>query len=351
MSVLFLDPLVLSGYALVGVYSWLVWRGSLSWWFGRDAGWTVVAWPLPAVTAALPVVVSVVTGLTSLVGLGRDGGMLGTLVYLCAGLVPWFLLCAFPPRWSLPRWARNRLVTPPRLASVRSGPIGAVHAVRGRGHGSSARWVWRVDGTPGALRVDGTVLRFRSDPDADDGGGDPAAATDGDASTSSPPSSSARRSPHDAGEGTAPEVSAQDAAHPPGSPAPAGQHGVDGSTAPIPPGQDEDVLARFARELGFVTGADAAASPGARTHAEPGSAGRNVRPDAIDLVLDGSVRWRLRALRPWSGDGLLELEIDGHGSTYLWVASAVRVRRQLTAAGGAVPRAGFTSRARRAVGG
>jgi hypothetical protein len=167
MSILFLDPLVLATYAGIGILAWWIWVGRFRSWFGRDATWTALVWPLPLVTAAVPILAGSVSGLLNRFGIGGEGG--GAVVgaaYLAAFVLPWTLLCVFPPRWLLPRWARGRLVRPPRRAPAPvEGAVPAVNAWRGPGHGSRARWVCRVDAVPGFVWVDGSELRFRSVPD------------------------------------------------------------------------------------------------------------------------------------------------------------------------------------------
>lgn len=164
MSILFLDPLVLSMYAGLGVLVWLVWVGRFRSWFGRDAGWTALVWPLPLVTGAVPIIAGSLSGLLSRFGVGGDGG--GAVVgaaYLAAFVLPWVALSVLPPRWLLPRWARARLVRPPKnTTGPVAGAIPAAHAWRGPGHASRARWVCRVDAVPGFVWVDGDELRFRA---------------------------------------------------------------------------------------------------------------------------------------------------------------------------------------------
>ena len=164
MSILFLDPLVLATYAVIGVLAWWIWAGRFRGWFGRDAGWTAVVWPLPLVTAAVPVLAGSVSGLLNLVGIGGDGGgaVVGA-VYLATFVLPWVALSVFPPRWLLPGWARARLVRTPKHGSAPvPDAVPALNAWRGPGHGSHARWACRVDAVPGFVWVDGHELRFRA---------------------------------------------------------------------------------------------------------------------------------------------------------------------------------------------
>jgi hypothetical protein len=166
MSILFLDPLVLTLYLALGVGVWCVWVGRFRSWFGRDDGWTVAAWPLPLVTGAVPVLAGTLSGVLGRFGIGGEGG--GAVVaasYLGAFVIPWVLLSFFPPTWLLPGWARERLVRAPATGDAPvTGAIAAVHAWRGPGHGSYARWACRVDAVPGFVWVDGGDLRFRSVP-------------------------------------------------------------------------------------------------------------------------------------------------------------------------------------------
>jgi hypothetical protein len=166
MSILFLDPLVLAVYAGLGILVWCVWVGRFRSWFGRDAGWTALVWPLPLVTGVVPILAGTVSGLISRVGIGgEDGGPIVGAVYLGAFVLPWVALSVFPPRWLLPRWARARLVRPPRgVDAPVAGAVPASHAWRGPGHASRARWTCRVDAVPGFVWVDGGELRFRAVP-------------------------------------------------------------------------------------------------------------------------------------------------------------------------------------------
>lgn len=168
MSILFLDPLVLATYAVLGVAVWLVWVGRFRAWFGRDAGWTLLAWPVPLVTGLVPVLAGVVSGLLGRVGVvGEGGGTAMGVAYLGVYLVPWVWLVLAPPRWLLPPWARTRVTRPPpRDAAVVPEAVPALHAWRGRGHAARARWVWAVDAVAGFVWVEDGQLRFRA---VDDG--------------------------------------------------------------------------------------------------------------------------------------------------------------------------------------
>lgn len=163
MAVLFLDPLALG--LLLGLlgYVWLVWRGTLRCWFGRGEPWTVLAWPVPLLAIGVPTVAAGLLWLASQLGLEvGDGGVAGAMLYTATYLVPAAVFGIWPPRWLLPGWARRRL-TPLVAETGAEVPSGAMPAVQaGRGHGSRARWAWRVDGLAGHVWVDGSTLRFRS---------------------------------------------------------------------------------------------------------------------------------------------------------------------------------------------
>jgi hypothetical protein len=165
MAVLFLDPLALGLLLGLLVYVWLVWRGTVRRWFGRGEAWTVLAWPVPLLAIGVPPVAGGLLWLTGQVGVEiGDGGVADAAVYAAAYLAPAAIFAVWPPRWLLPGWARRRL-TP--LAAERSAevPGGAMLAVQAaRGHGSRARWVWRVDGLAGHVWREGPTLRFRSAP-------------------------------------------------------------------------------------------------------------------------------------------------------------------------------------------
>lgn len=166
MAVLFLDPLVLATLCAVVVYCWLVWRGRLRFWFGRDALWTVLAWPIPLVTMVVLLVAGTLSEALSATGLGTaGGGLVSGLIYLAAYGLPWAWLSFAPPRWLLPPWARSRVISTPSRAAAGPDGVPAVNAAEGRGHGGLSRWAWRVDGAPGTIRVDDRGLRFRALPD------------------------------------------------------------------------------------------------------------------------------------------------------------------------------------------
>jgi hypothetical protein len=163
MSLLFLDPLALALLLGLLAYVWLVWRGTVRRWFGRGEAWTVLAWPIPLLAILVPPVAGGVVWLAGQLGMEVGGGGLADAVlYAAAYLVPAAGLAVWPPRWSLPTWARERLTSLPRDGDP-DAPPGAMPAVQGgRGHGSRARWVWRVDGVAGHVWVDGEHLRFRA---------------------------------------------------------------------------------------------------------------------------------------------------------------------------------------------
>jgi hypothetical protein len=166
MAVLFLDPIALGSLLGLLGYVWLVWRGTFRRWFGRGEAWTVLAWPVPLLAIGVPPLAG---GLLWLAGqLGAevgDGDVAGAVLYAAAYLAPAAAIAVWPPRWLLPGWARRRVTPLPREADP-DVPQGAMPAVQGsRGHGSRARWVWRVDGVAGHLWVDGPTLRFRTPAD------------------------------------------------------------------------------------------------------------------------------------------------------------------------------------------
>jgi hypothetical protein len=163
MAVLFLDPLALGLLLGLLVYVWLVWRGTLCRWFGRGEAWTVFAWPVPLLAIAVPPVAGGLLWLAGQVGVEvGDGEVVGAVLYAAAYLVPAAALAVWLPRQLLPGWARRRLTPLPRDPDP-DVPAGAMPAVQGsRGHGSCARWVWRVDGVAGYVWVDGPTLRLRS---------------------------------------------------------------------------------------------------------------------------------------------------------------------------------------------
>jgi hypothetical protein len=158
VAVLFLDPLALGLLVGLLVYVWVVWRGSFRRWFGRPEGWTAFAWPFPAVLVGVPPLAGGIMFVLTTVGWPpTDGPVLGALTYGSAYLVPLTIGTVVPPRWLLPRWARARLAT---LPSPDGASIPAL--LTERGHGSLARWTWRVDAVPGRVEVDAATLRFRA---------------------------------------------------------------------------------------------------------------------------------------------------------------------------------------------
>lgn len=203
LAVLFLDPMLLGLLAVLVVVSWTAWTGAVSGWFGRPARWTVLVWPGPLVAILGPFVAGTGLALLRLVGI-EVGGMLGAVVYAVLSSLPAIAVLVVPPRIVLPRWARARLVVPPgpRMSAVAgrgtarrrsagrgrrgrapvdggTAPAGLAHGAdpndttvaRGAmgavqvstpGHGSLARWRWRVDGVAGWLSFDAGVLRFRA---------------------------------------------------------------------------------------------------------------------------------------------------------------------------------------------
>jgi hypothetical protein len=165
MAVLFLDPLALLLLLGLLVYVWLVWRGTVRRWFGRGEAWTVLAWPIPLLAIGVPPVAGGLLWLASQVGIEiGDGGVTDAAVYATAYLAPAAAFVVWPPRWLLPGWARRRL-TPLLAEGNPEVPDAAIPAVQAdRGHGSRARWVWRVDGLAGHVWRDGPTLRFRSAP-------------------------------------------------------------------------------------------------------------------------------------------------------------------------------------------
>jgi hypothetical protein len=163
MAVLFLDPLALALLLGLLVYVWLVWRGTIRRWFGRPDAWTVLAWPVPLLAIGVPPVAGGLLWLVERAGVETGAGDVGgAALYAVAYLVPAAVALVWPPRWLLPRWARRRL-TPLVAEGGSEVPGGAIPAVQAsRGHGSRARWVWRVDGLAGHVWIDGPALRFRS---------------------------------------------------------------------------------------------------------------------------------------------------------------------------------------------
>jgi hypothetical protein len=163
MAVLFLDPVALALLLGLLVYVWLVWRGTIRRWFGRGEAWTVLAWPVPLLAIGVPPVAGGLLWLVGQVGVEIGTGDVGAAaLYAAAYLVPAAIFGVWPPRWLLPRWARRRIT---RLAAEGGSevPSGAMPAVQAsRGHGSRARWAWRVDGLAGHVWVDGATMRFQS---------------------------------------------------------------------------------------------------------------------------------------------------------------------------------------------
>ena len=202
MGLLFLDPLVQVAIATTLAGCWFVWRGRLRSWFGRPDGWTVLVWPLPLVLVVTPLVVGPLRGGLALVAAAAGfplGDTADALIFAALYLVPLIGLTLWPPRWLLPGWARARLAVPAGAAapgqaapSALSGPVApsgspassepavdedvdqdvdedgsllVMPACLGRrGHGSRARWVWRVDAVPGELSIAAGQARFRPDP-------------------------------------------------------------------------------------------------------------------------------------------------------------------------------------------
>jgi hypothetical protein len=162
VPILLLDPLVLMLLVGLLVYVWVVWRGSFRRWFGRDDHWTAVAWPLPLVAVGTPLVGGATVAVLGVVGVDIDGGAGGAGLYALAYAVPLVAASVWPPRWLLPSWARRRLTALPTSRGPEV-PAGGVAALRAdAGHGSRARWAWRVDAIPGWAWVEDEQLRFRS---------------------------------------------------------------------------------------------------------------------------------------------------------------------------------------------
>lgn len=170
MAILFLDPLVLTAYGVLGVGVWWVWTGRFQAWFAHGRMWGAVVWPFPLVTGLLPLVAGALSGLLGQLGAEGGAGTLAGAAYLAAYVVPWAWLSIAPPRWLLPGWARARIQRPPRRRDAPSpDAVPALNAWRGRGHATRARWVWAVDAQPGFLWVDDGVLRFRASTERTDG--------------------------------------------------------------------------------------------------------------------------------------------------------------------------------------
>ncbi len=162
MGVLLLDPVALVVVGTLGVYVWVVWRGHFRRWFGIPALWSAVAWPFPVVVAVVPVIANVLLWVLERLGAEVGPGISGAATYLAVYGVPAVSLLLWPPTWSLPRWARDRLAHLPRSAGP-APPQGAMAAVHGRrGHACRARWAWRIDGVGGHVWVEGTRLHFRA---------------------------------------------------------------------------------------------------------------------------------------------------------------------------------------------
>ena len=162
MWVLFLDPLMLTLLLGLLVYCWVVWRGGFRAWLGTGGWWTVVAWPLPLLVVLGPAVAGGSLALVRLAGSDvGDGGVLGAVLYALLYTVPIVAAIVLPPRWLLPGWARRRLVALPARGDVpQSGAVGALST--SAGHGSRARWGWRVDAVAGYVWIHGQQLRFRA---------------------------------------------------------------------------------------------------------------------------------------------------------------------------------------------
>ena len=164
LTLILATPVALAAVALLVGVVVLVWVGRWQGWFGRDAAWTVVVWPLPLVSLIAPLLAAAAWFVARSLGLaGAEGSLTAGLLYLGAYAVPWVVLTLAAPRWLFPAWARARVAEPPSqvgTAPVR-GAVPAVYCPRGRGHGSLGRWVWRIDGVAGHVVVDDEVLRFR----------------------------------------------------------------------------------------------------------------------------------------------------------------------------------------------
>ena len=172
MSLLFLDPGILALLVLLAGFCVLVWAGRFAGWFGRDDVWTLAVWPVPVVVLSLPLVGAPLWALVRFSGLvDTEGGLLAGAIYLAIFGLAGLALALLPPAWLLPGWARRRLAALPRpgAAPQRDG-VPALHVIGGRGHGSLARWTWRVDAVPGFLWRDGERLRFRALGEVADGG-------------------------------------------------------------------------------------------------------------------------------------------------------------------------------------
>lgn len=272
MSLLFLDPGLLALLVLLAVFCLLVWAGRFPGWFGRDELWTLAVWPLPAVVLLLPLVGAPLWALVRFSGLvDAEGGMLAGVAYLTIFGAAGIALTVWPPAWLLPAWARQRVVAAPQArAAPRSDAVPALHVVGGRGHGSLARWAWRVDAVPGFLWQDGPVLRFRAL-------GEVAAGQ-------------VRTWLDDALEEIAPGTPSQER-H---------EDGVD-------PQADPQEVRLDAPHGGWWTRRSA------------------------DVEVVAIAAWRVRATRPWRRAGLLELDVAGRGTLRLWVTEVAWARRVLGA--------------------
>lgn len=163
MSLLLLDPLVLLLYGCVVIYGWLVWSGRFRSWFRADRLW-LGCWPLPAVVAAVPLLVGPLLGAVDGLGSGDEaGGLIAVSAYVVLNGVPMAWLGLAPPRWLLPPWARRRLTPLPGPEHRPTpGAVAAVHAARSDARTTWPRWRWRVDGEPGHVWVEAGQLRFRA---------------------------------------------------------------------------------------------------------------------------------------------------------------------------------------------
>lgn len=163
MAVLFLDPLALASLlGLIGFIS-LVWHGRFRRWFGARTPWSGVAWPLPAALLLTPIIAGGALALAGRLGMEPDaGGAAGGVAYTFAYGAPLVGLTFWPPRWLLPPWARTRLTALPTAPDAAM-PRHARPAVIGQpGHGTRARWTWRIDATPGYVWIDDRWLCFRA---------------------------------------------------------------------------------------------------------------------------------------------------------------------------------------------
>lgn len=261
MSLLFLDPGLLALLLGALVVCLLVWAGRLDAWLGRDAIWTVLVWPAPVATLLLPVVGAPLWAVARAMGvMDTAGGLAAGLIYLAIFGIAWVAVVVWPPAWLLPSWARARVMTTPSpRAAPRPDAVPALHVVRGRGHGSRARWAWRVDAVPGFLWQEGELLRFRALGEL----------TEGDVRTWLDDALEGLDEPH-------------------GAPGGGEERSVD------------------------------APSPGNEIRLDAPEGGWWTRR-SVDVDLTAVATWRVTATRPWSDAGLLELEIAGRGRLGLWV--------------------------------